>query len=180
MYLFIDTEFTDFGNKMDLMSLGIVSEDGHHEFYVEISDHIAEWRSDFVKQVVLPLMDMPKHGKSTPWAALDLVEWLDKLPGDEVTVVVDYVGDSQLFDKLLAQCPRKTTKKIHVKMLTYAFTHMLMSRGIHMNDKMVRAYAALMNETKEYFNIDPRQHHSLVDAKANRHGWLAGYEAGCQ
>lgn len=180
MLLLIDTEFTNFGDKMDLISVGLVSEDGQHQFYVEIADHIADWRSDFVNRVVMPLLDLPTYGKSTDWAALDLVEWLDRLPGDDVEIVADYVGDHQLLQKLLDQCQRPTTKKIYFKMLNAAFTYMLISRGIHSNDAMIRAYAAMMNETKEYYKIDPRIHHALVDAKANRHGWIAGYNAGKQ
>lgn len=36
------------------------------------------------------------------------------------------------------------------------------------------------NGMQQYYNIDPRQHHALVDAKANHHGWWQGYQAGLQ
>jgi 3' exoribonuclease, RNase T-like len=174
-YLFIDTEFTDF-SPMELMSLGVVSEDGKHEFYVEIDDHNPNIRSSFVNQVVVPLMDMRKHGMPYVEAAAALSRWLNELPGDDVTIVVDYTGDYQLFDKLLKAGP-PCTKKIYYKMLTQALMHMLHSRGIHATDGISKGYAALMNETPKYFLQDPRQHHALVDAKANRHGWIAAYEA---
>lgn len=174
LYLFIDCEFTDF-KQMDLISLGIVSEDGKHEFYVEITDHIADYRSDFVNQVVIPLLDTAKYGKSYQWAALHLREWLDALPADQITVVVDYVGDWHLFSEMLKVQP--SSKKLNAQLLNHSFLHMLHSRGIHTQEGLNRGFAALTNEMSNYFSIDPRQHHALVDAKANRYGWVKGYEA---
>lgn len=173
-YLFLDTEFTDFTN-MDLISIGLVSEDGTQEFYREVSNHIADFRSDFVRQVVIPLLDGGAVSKSYDHVAYDLQQWFDQLPWDTVTIVVDYTGDAQLIDKLLKKSP--TQKRIHFKMLNQGFLHMLHERGCHTQDRITPAYAALMNETNNYFLQDPRQHHALVDAKANRHGWLAGYKA---
>lgn len=170
-YYFIDTEFTDFAH-MDLISIGIVSEDGAHEFYRE-SQHIADYRSDFVNQVVMPLLD--KNTKSHDDVAYDLRMWIDALPGDDVTIIVDYVGDWQLMDKLFKKFP--PSKEIYVKMLNQGFLHMLHSRGCHMQENIVRGYAALMQGMQDYYLQDPRQHHALVDAKSNRHGWLSGYKA---
>lgn len=173
-FLFIDTEFTDF-NPMQLMSVGIVSEDGEHELYVEINDHNPNFRSAFVNEVVVPLMDMPKYGKTYAEAGAAVSEWIQSLPYPSVTIVVDYVGDYQLFEQLIQPSPCK--KRIHYKMLNQGFLHMLHERGIHTPDRISNGYAALMNETPKYFEQDPRQHHALVDAKANRYGWLKGYEA---
>lgn len=171
MYLFVDTEFTDFKNT-ELMSIGIVSEDGQHEFYKEVQ-HIPDFRSDFVNKVVVPLMDRDfKHGDIV---AFDMKQWLDSLPGDYVIIVVDYVGDWHLMEPLLKKQP--TNKKVYVKMLSFAFTHMLAERGFSNGERSVYAMNAMMNGIANYYNIDPRQHHALVDARANRYGWLKGYEA---
>lgn len=178
MFLFIDTEFTDF-NPMELMSLGIVSEDGEHEFYVEINDHNPNFRSGFVNEVVMPLMDMHKYGKPYNEAAVMLSSWLNELSTEEATIVVDYTGDYQLFAKLLKAGP-PCTKKLSFKMLNHALMDMLRERGIQMSDEIARGFAALISETPKYFEQDARQHHALVDAKANRHGWLAAYEAAKQ
>lgn len=198
MICFIDTEFTDFTN-MDLISVGIVSEDGKHEFYRENTSHIASWRTPFVNQVVMPLLEGGSCAMSYQWIARDLIEWIDALPDSEVTFVVDYVGDWELMYKLLKQNAddrvnitfnkdgtlmlterdQSTIKKrVRGQFLNQAFMWMLHSRGIHMSEKIGNAYAALVNDTSKYFTQDPRQHHALVDAKANRYGWLAGYEAG--
>lgn len=173
--IFIDTEFTDF-KHMDLISLGAVSEDGIDEFYVEITNHIADYRSDFVNQVVMPLLDTAKYGKTFEWAAMYLAQWLDALDGDHVTVIVDYGGDWMLIEKLLKRCPTK--KKLYCKFISAGLMHMLHERGIHSPEKIGHAFAAWMSEQPKYYEQDPRQHHALVDAKANRHGWLAAYEAG--
>jgi hypothetical protein len=170
-YLFVDTEFTDFKNT-ELMSIGIVSEDGEHEFYREVQ-HIADFRSDFVNQVIVPLMD--RDFKHSDIVALDLKEWIDALPYSDVTFIVDYVGDYTLMDELFKK--QRPQKKMYAQMLNQGFLHMLHSRGIHSQPGLGKGYAALVNEIPNYFLQDPRQHHALVDAKANRHGWLKGYEA---
>jgi hypothetical protein len=59
----LDTEFTDFID-CDLISVGMVSEDGQHEFYVERSDYQTQWCNQFVRSAVLPQL-----GKAGP--ALD-------------------------------------------------------------------------------------------------------------
>lgn len=171
MYLFLDTEFTDF-KHMDLISIGFVSEDGAHEFYREVH-HIPDYRSDFVNQVVMPLLD--NSAKSHDLVAYELKEWIDELPGSEVTVVVDYVGDWQLMNKLFAKAA--PSKYVYCKLLNPAFLHMLHSRGIHMQDATARGFAALMQGMQDYYQTDPRQHHALVDARANRQGWVEGYKA---
>src|SRR5471030_2296502 len=53
MLIFLDTEFTDFID-CDLISIGMVSEDGQHELYLERSDYRAEWCNSFVHAAVLP------------------------------------------------------------------------------------------------------------------------------
>jgi hypothetical protein len=38
MLIFFDTEFTELGIDPKLISIGLISEDGTHEFYAELSD----------------------------------------------------------------------------------------------------------------------------------------------
>jgi hypothetical protein len=173
-YLFIDCEFTDF-KHMDLISIGAVTEDGDHEFYVEITDHIADYRSDFVNQVVMPLLDYSKYGKSYDWACLGLKDWIDSLPYPEITVVCDYVGDWHLMSDMLQR--QRPEKNIHAQMLNASFMQMLHHRGIHTSELISKAYGAMVNAQPEYFTQDPRQHHALVDARAFRHAWTKGYNA---
>ncbi|WP_233201165.1 hypothetical protein, partial [Chromobacterium alticapitis] len=51
MLLFLDTEFTDFTER-ELISIGMVSEDGQHELYLEIQDFDRDKCNSFVRQVV--------------------------------------------------------------------------------------------------------------------------------
>lgn len=173
-YLFLDTEFTDFTN-MDLISIGLVSEDGKHEFYRENTSHIANYRSDFVNKVVMPLLEGSSVAVSYEWISHDLVEWLNALPVPAVTIVADYAGDWHLMKPLLDQ--DKLVKPLTVQMLTYSFNEMLTFRGYNeLGEMREEAVRKMMSGQSEYYTLDQRIHHALVDAKSNRHGWIKGYE----
>lgn len=172
MFIFADTEFTDFKNT-ELISVGLVSEDDQHEFYREVS-HIADFRSDFVNQVVIPLCDREFNHPDV--VSLDMRDWIDSLPGDQVTIVVDYVGDWHLIEPLLKKNPPR--KRVQAQMFDYAFWNMLSERGYTVSPAMQgRVFNALTAGISEYYSVDPRQHHALVDAKANRCGWIKGMGA---
>ena len=51
--IFVDTEFTDFINT-ELISIGLVTDDGNHYFYAELDDYNPKACSEFVRNVVLP------------------------------------------------------------------------------------------------------------------------------
>jgi hypothetical protein len=61
--LFLDTEFTQiFSPNLEpkLISIGLINEEGDKTFYAELTDHyIVEECSDFVREIVLPLLDAP-------------------------------------------------------------------------------------------------------------------------
>jgi hypothetical protein len=175
-YLFIDTEFSDFIN-MDLLSIGIVSEDGKHEFYAEINDSTPEYRSQFVNEVVIPLMEPAKFARPYKRVAADLCEWFAALPGDSHIMIVDYAGDWQLLGELLSATSVVQPKKLSANYLSLAFEDMIIERGGNVVDSIGKAAGRrLLIEQENYFIIDPRRHHALVDAKANRHGWVKAYE----
>lgn len=178
--LFCDTEFTTFETlTQQIISLGIVSEDGQHEFYVENTSHLPEFRSDYVQKVIVPMLDYDKYGRTYPWACLDLKDWLEKLPDQEVNFIVDYVGDWHLIQPMLKECP--SSKKINAEMYSAAFLRVLHERGVHTEKKIDDAYRDLMyREDDSYYLIDNRQHHALVDAKANRHAFLRGIKTGME
>mgnify|MGYP003705540817 CR=1 FL=1 len=58
MLIFLDTEFTDFIDT-ELISIGLVDENGR-EFYAESTQYRQEACSDFVRQVVVPLLGQHK------------------------------------------------------------------------------------------------------------------------
>jgi hypothetical protein len=175
MFCFIDTEFTSF-EKCDLLSIGAVSEDGKHEFYVEINDYIPEYRSQFVLDNIMPLMDPAKYGKSYKVASHDLVDWVNSLPVNEIVVIVDYHKDAEFMIDMLQI--KAVNKRVSYYYITPAFLNMLHERGISKSpEEELKAMRVMTAETVAYFRLDPRQHHALVDAKANQHGWVKGYDS---
>lgn len=178
MNLFIDTEFTCFEEAtQELISLGIVSECGNHEFYIENTSHNADFRSDYVQKVIMPLLEGGAKAKSYAWCCLDLRDWINALPADELCFIADYTGDWSLMHPMLKAQP--SDKKVGCEMYSYAFLRVLYERGVHTESKIDDAYRELMyNDEDSYYHIDPRQHHALVDAKANRHAFARGIKAG--
>ncbi len=55
MLVFLDTEFTDLVDS-ELISIGMVSEDGQRVLYLEISDFDPSKCSPFVQDGILPLL----------------------------------------------------------------------------------------------------------------------------
>lgn len=174
MRLFVDTEFTDFDPmKQQLISLGVVSEDGYHQFYVEITDYRKDFESQFVKDVVCPLLENKKYGMAHADAAIAYSAWLDKLPIGPLQFIIDYPADFALMVPLM-----KHTKRTYgLQMFNVEFTNELKNRGITEESKIDDGFRAIIHSDHTYFNIDPRQHHSLVDAKESRHAWQRGLDA---
>jgi len=173
MFYFVDTEFTDF-IETELMSIGIVSEDGKHEFYAEVNSYTPEARSQFVIDVVVPLMEPAKYGRPYKRVASDLAYWINELPEGNITFVFDYIGDFQLMNELFGVV--EPSRKSNSIFLGAGFDQMLVERGIHLPHVRFAAQQAMLREQEKYFTIDVRRHHALVDAKANCYGWVKGYE----
>ena len=165
--VFPDTEFTDFTN-MDLISIGAVVEHGDEEFYREVSNHRSYLRSGFVDQHVMCWTDMAKFGKLKKEVAEDWASWLDNLPGEEVLLVVDYVGDYQLIYDLHQN--KMPTKPFRVVM----FNAYLGDRLVAVIGKdTIENYLDCWNDCcaimeNEFKKEGVRQHHALDDAKVNK------------
>ncbi|MDD0844782.1 3'-5' exoribonuclease [Pseudomonas sp. Gutcm_11s] len=102
--LFLDTEFTNLTADCRLISLALVDPAGA-EFYVELNDG---WSpddcSEFVHQIVLPQLDLPRHGRSRAEASLELRSFLAGY--DEVEIVSDALAwDWPLLLELLGELP---------------------------------------------------------------------------
>lgn len=90
--LYIDTEFTQLSAERRLISLALVDRDGA-EFYVELSDGwCADDCSEFVVEIVLPQLDLPRHGRSRAEACAALHAFLAGLGAVEI------VGDALAWD----------------------------------------------------------------------------------
>jgi len=66
MRYFLDCEFIEDGRTIDLLSIGIVAEDGR-EFYVEVWDANVKKASPWVKANVLPHLRHLNHGPHVSW-----------------------------------------------------------------------------------------------------------------
>lgn len=158
MLLFLDTEYTGLHQRdPQLISLGLVAEDGSREFYVELSD---TWRIDdcsiFVKREVLPLLE--GNPLSTRDAREALTIWFTNAPR-VVQVACDSVTDFGFLLALLGDARPQNLAP------TYFDLRPLVDTTVY--DSAVQ----------NYYRLDPRMHHALVDARAYQKGWLAWMDA---
>lgn len=103
MLVFLDTEFTNF-TKPDLISLALVTEDGH-EFYAERTDYNSDDCSDFVQKTVQPLLGrVPGAACTREQFTERLRRWLQQLP-EPATIIFDYAGDRDLLTQITSGHP---------------------------------------------------------------------------
>jgi hypothetical protein len=78
--VFYDTEFMDFGHGMvDLISLGMVDESGHHELYVCNSDVNLEKANTWVQENVIP--KLPPRSSTRWMSARDIKDKVTEFLG---------------------------------------------------------------------------------------------------
>ncbi|SNT03125.1 MULTISPECIES: 3'-5' exoribonuclease [Pseudomonas] len=90
--IYLDTEFTSLNRyQAKLISLALVVQEGP-EFYAELTDNWDESDcSDFVRETVLPQLDLSKHGRTTELARGELLAFLQALgPVEVITDAPDY------------------------------------------------------------------------------------------
>lgn len=154
MLLFLDTEYTGFGQSPPkLISLALVAEDGKREFYAELSDTwVHDDCTEFVRQQVIPLLAGPR----TPYAETRgmLRAWLAQAPR-----VVKVACDSEidwgfLLDLLGKPPPQNLVDKY------YDLRPLIDTAVYH-------------SAVDAYYRADAREHHALADARAYRRAWLA-------
>lgn len=158
MLIFLDTEYTD-PIQIDLISIGMVSEDGRAEFYAERNDYRAEDCNTFVKLVVLPLLDAPSANVvRRDELAIRLHAWFATLPRQVVIACDDRTDYELLIDALDGQIPPNLAGIEDVRPLIDTSTF--------------HAAACLYHERPGC-----PWHHALHDARAHRAGWLAWMDA---
>lgn len=155
MLLFLDTEFTDFID-IDLISIGLVSEDGRATFYAERIDYRREAASDFVREAVLPhLGQQPEDSCSREELTRRLYEWLRGFPAT-LQIACDSTHDRDLlWDALEDGLP----PNLEPTVLKLAW----------------QSEDRVFNEAVYKYHDQPGRprHHALHDAQSLRHGWLA-------
>ena len=156
MLIFLDTEFTDF-KRSSLISLGLIAEDGR-EFYAELNDYPFMDSSEFVREVVEPILGrVPDAICSRAELTVRLHDWFNQLP--EATVVYDYEQDWLLLvDSVLGKNYKNPPANFGERILldNSSITHPVFEE----------AHNAVY--TQEF-----PKHHALADAR----GLMAGYRA---
>lgn len=155
MRLFLDTEFTDLNNR-DLISIGLVSECGQHEFYAERNDFIMAWCNDFVRAEVLPHLGNVEAVSRVELKS-QLYEFISNI-GEEVVIACDFVGD---FDLLKNSLDGELPSNLKPEWFNFS----------EYKDSYFFYFAAA-----EYHNEGNPRHHALHDARAHRLGVLAQIE----
>lgn len=150
MRLFLDTEFTSPETKQ-LISIGIISEDGQHSFYGELNDYDASLCNRFVCESVLPHLE--HKGMSRDQLALVLREWFAILPR-RVFFSCDSYDDIKLVLALLGERPANLIEN-------WLDLRSLIDTSVY------------HNAVEAYHTLDKPWHHALHDAAAHRTGWLA-------
>ncbi|MCX9157777.1 hypothetical protein OPU71_16760 [Niveibacterium sp. 24ML] len=150
--VFLDCEFTRFEQRQ-LISLALVSEAGPR-CYVELTDFKPSSCSDFVREVVLPLLRLlPTTAEGpAPLVASAVRDWLDAQGA--LTLVFDYTGDLELLDGLLGGRHPSIEATIDIGPLT---SHPAFAEA---QERIWRSRAQM-------------RHHALIDALALAEAWKA-------
>ncbi|BBH12272.1 3'-5' exoribonuclease [Chromobacterium haemolyticum] len=159
MLIFLDTEFTDFID-CELISIGMVSEDGLHVLYLEVQDFDRLKCKAFVQAAVWSQLGKV-DGASISKTALAgrLRQWFDSLPHDVVLACDSQHDRDLLADVLDGTWPANVSGWLDL-------------REYQANPAFDRAAAAYHTTTGLPW------HHALYDAYAHRAGWLAVSNAG--
>jgi hypothetical protein len=173
-YLFFDTEFANF-NTLPPLSVGIVTEDKQFEFYKEVNDFDPNLCSNFVHNVVIPLMDLPNHGMPYKELSQAIIKWINELPCKDVIFVADYMGDVVIVERMLSLPGElKLEKKVVFKLIDKALIQAVMERGLYDHRTIHKAFKALTDGIDASLVKTPAmQHHALYDANANLDGWIS-------
>lgn len=158
MRIFYDTEFTDLSAEAQLLSAGFVTELGQ-EFYIEFDGVGKHECSDFVLDVVYPMLRAPGVLVATPlMAAQRIVDWLAEQSG-EVVLVSDSSWDSALLGELFHRLRSSSLAPANPRPLTIRFQYVS-----HRDSIAEKTY---LTEQERYFLDHPGvRHHALHDARA--------------
>lgn len=157
MLIFLDTEFSDFID-CELISIGMVSEDGQHECYLEVQDFDRAKCNSFVQSAVwsqLGKFDDAKVSKQALPARLR--DWFATLPRG-ITLACDSQHDRDLLaDALDGRWPENLQGWFDLRPL--------IDTGVF--DRAVT----------KYHTPERPWHHAFYDAHAHRAGWMAWMDA---
>ncbi|MBV6799642.1 3'-5' exoribonuclease [Xanthomonas euvesicatoria] len=159
--VFLDTEW---GDSMDseLISLGMITEDGVHRFYAE-HDPIPAQLTEFARYRVLPHLQGKPYSMGQQAMTTGVRAFLSGMP--DPCVVADYPGDFEFLRFVLAGFEMPDHQVESCGPMPAGLTMRLIKNGLvgFLIDDWFEAHPKLHE----------RQHHALVDAQALRMAWLA-------
>lgn len=159
--LFLDCEWAD-SLDSELVSLGLVSEDGRHRFYSEV-DPLPKEPTEWVRAVVYPLL---QHGYAARKKAIftrDLREFLSRFRAP--FVLYDHHSDGNLFD--CALCGFDLAEAVIEKLPPMPeLVQTLILRG--------DVRQGIEQYFLEHAEHAGRRHHAGVDAEALRWAFIKG------
>lgn len=155
MLIFIDTEFTDFID-CELISIGMVSEDGQHEFYAEVSNFDQSKSNVFVQEGILPMLGAVPAAVCTKAELRErLWNWFATLPW-HVKLAADSVHDQDLlWDAFGEELPENLDRAV-MDLRSLIDTTVFNDAVVQYHEQRGRPW-----------------HHALEDARAHRVGWMA-------
>lgn len=170
--VFIDTEFTDFIN-CDLISLGAVASTGE-EFYAENSEYYRNMASAWVRENIIPTLDLDKFGMRRLELSARFWSWLIELPADEIIITSDHGIDIDILKELFQN-------DSHPKIIAFDVIPQIIAResgaiANHLgtqNNMLPLVRAFFQKALDSYFEASSEdRHNALSDARANRFAWI--------
>jgi hypothetical protein len=164
--IFIDTEFTQLSREARLISLGAVTEAGE-EFYCEVATVEPAECSEFVRRIVLPLLEGGPVACPRAEFVQRFAAWLAGFA--DPLLLSDSDWDIYVVRDLLTGSPSRLPGSVSLPSAGGSVSAtLLMLRPL-----TGTALATFDAAVAAHFARDPRQHHALVDARALRAGVLA-------
>ena len=154
MLIFLDTEFTDFID-CELISIGMVSEDGQHAFYAEVQDFDRTKCNPYVQSGIWPLLGgIPNAIMKRAELTKRLRTWFAGLPRSLTIACDSYIDWELLVDVFDGDLPVQIVGRYDLRSLIDT---------------------TVFNKAVCQYHEQPNQpwHHALHDAHAHRAGWLA-------
>ncbi|MCS0582047.1 hypothetical protein NX784_10635 [Massilia pinisoli] len=157
MIVFLDTEYTDPINT-DLISIGMVSEDGQRVVYLERSDYQIAWCNKFVREAVLPQLGRCGPAVTRAELAVRLTAWFATLPR-----------------KVVIACDSRTDWILLLDAMNNAPPHNLVGQPFDLRSLIDSSI--FHRAVVRYHEQHGPWHHARHDAHAHRAGWMAWMDA---
>lgn len=160
--IFCDTEFTGLTEDAELISIGLVAEDGLRTFYAEVCDQ--DRRHDalmgnFAREHVLPHLQGHECALATDDLARQLAEWVEAFDCP-VTLAIDSLQWDWRWVQDLFRKHGPWPQNLSTQPLLLTMNYLM-------------DFEKFEEAVERAFGMGLRRHHALDDAKANRLGWIA-------